>query len=419
MHSHPMRAPGAAGAIVDRYAGVVFDVDGVLLRLHQPIDGAAESLAALRQRGIAVAFVTNNASRTSAQVADALEAAGIAADAEQVTTSSTAAAQLLKPGTRCLVIGMDGLRTALADRGCPTVTEPDGADAVVVGLQTDLTWDDLRRATLALARGARFLGTNADRSYPAPEGPWPGNGAILAALATASGRQPEIAGKPSPALFRAAAERLPAGPLLMVGDRPETDLDGAAALGWDTALVLTGVTPATEADAVRPRPTWVLQDLRALLDHVPSVPRDDVIVRPARATDSSAILGLWDQAGMLGYTREPERDISAVLAADAGAFLVAEAAGETVGVLMGSNDGRRGWINRLAIAPQHRARGIGRALVAEAERVMGAGGLPQANLLVFADNRDAQDFWERLGYSASAPVTLRSKRLGASPADPC
>jgi ribosomal protein S18 acetylase RimI-like enzyme len=183
--------------------------------------------------------------------------------------------------------------------------------------------------------------------------------------------------------------------------------------------VLTGVTPATEADAVRPRPTWVLQDLRALLDHVPSVPRDDVIVRPARATDSSAILGLWDQAGMLGYTREPERDISAVLAADAGAFLVAEAAGETVGVLMGSNDGRRGWINRLAIAPQHRARGIGRALVAEAERVMGAGGLPQANLLVFADNRDAQDFWERLGYSASAPVTLRSKRLGASPADPC
>ena len=414
-----MTAAGSAGALVDRYAGVVFDVDGVLLRLLQPIDGAAESLAALRQRGTAVAFVTNNASRTSAQVADTLHAAGIAADAAQVITSSTAAAQLLEPGTRCLVIGMDGLRTALADRGCETVTEPDEADAVVVGWQIDLHWDDLRRATLAIARGARFLGTNADRSYPAPEGPWPGNGATLAALATATGRQPEIAGKPSPALFRAAAERLPAGPLLMVGDRPETDLDGAAALGWDTALVLTGVTSAIEAAAVRPRPTWVLHDLRALFDDAPLAPRDDVVVRPARATDSQAILELWDQAGMLAYTREPERDIAAMLAADAGAFLVAEVAGEPVGVLMGSNDGRRGWINRLAIAPQHRAQGIGRALVAEAEAVMRAGGLPQANLLVFTDNREAQAFWERLGYTASAPVTLRSKRLGAAPVDAC
>ncbi len=415
-----MTAAGSAGALVDRYAGVVFDVDGVLLRLLQPIDGAAESLAALRQRGIAVAFVTNNASRTAAQVADALGAAGIVADAEQVVTSSAAAARLLEPGTRCLVIGMKGLRTALADRGCKTVTEPDEADAVVVGWQVDLTWDDLRRATLALARGARFLGTNADRTYPAPEGPWPGNGATLAALIAASGREPEIAGKPSPALFRAAAERLPPGPLLMVGDRPETDLDGAAALGWDTALVLTGVTPAAEADAVRPRPTWVLPDLRALLDEaLPVVRRDEVTVRPARAGDSPAVLGLWDQAGMLAYTREPERDISAVLAGDHGAFLVAEIAGEAVGVLMGSNDGRRGWINRLAVAPQHRGRGIGRALVAEAERALRAGGLPQVNLLVFADNREAQDFWERLGYRASAPVTLRSKRLGAAPTEPC
>jgi HAD superfamily hydrolase (TIGR01450 family) len=408
-----------AGAIVDRYAGVVFDVDGVLLRLHQPVDGAAESLAALRERGTAVAFVTNNASRTPAQVADTLTAAGLPADPAQVITSSTAAAQLLEPGTRCLVIGMDGLRTALADRGCPTVTEPEEADAVVVGWQVDLTWDDLRRATLAIARGARFVGTNADRTYPAPEGPWPGNGATLAALTAASGRQPEIAGKPSPALFRAAAEHLPPGPLLMVGDRPETDLDGAAALGWDTALVLTGVTPAAEADAVRPRPSWVLQDLRGLLDDAPPAPRGDVSIRPARATDGQAILGLWDQAGMLAYTHEPERDITAVLAADADAFLIAEVAGEPVGVIMGSNDGRRGWINRLAIAPRHRATGIGRALVAEAERVMRARGLPQANLLVFADNRDAQAFWERLGYSASAPVTLRTKRLGTAAVDAC
>nr|MBA2529675.1 HAD-IIA family hydrolase [Euzebyales bacterium] len=256
--------------IADRYTGVVLDVDGVLVRLQEPIDGAAETVAALRRRGLGLAFVTNNASRTPQQVAGLLTAAGITAEPGEVVTSSLAAAGLLEPRTRCRVIGMDGLRTALADRGCTETDDPVKADAVVVGLQVDMTWDDLRRATLALARGARFIGTNADPTYPAPEGPWPGNGATLAALTAASGRTPEIAGKPAAALFRVAARRLPPGRLLMVGDRPETDLVGAAALGWDTALVLTGVTGAGGAGAVTPRPTWVLASLTELLQPPPS-----------------------------------------------------------------------------------------------------------------------------------------------------
>jgi glycerol-1-phosphatase len=255
-------------AIADRYAGVVVDVDGVLCRGDVPICGAGTALAELRRRGVGVVLATNNASRTPAQVAESLTRIGVPAGPHDVVTSAMAACALLAPGTRCLIIGMDGLRSALADRGCAEVRNPAEAEAVVVGWDRGLIWDDLRRATLALARGARFLGTNPDVTYPAPEGPWPGNGAVLAALSAASGRRPEIAGKPYAPMFRTAAERLPDGPLLMVGDRPETDLDGARALGWDTALVLTGVTGKAEARQLDPAPTYVLDHLAGLVEEV-------------------------------------------------------------------------------------------------------------------------------------------------------
>jgi glycerol-1-phosphatase len=252
-------------AICDRYAGILFDIDGVVLHIDDPIPGAPEAFAAFRERGLHIGFVTNNASRTPQAVAAALRAAGIEASDTEVITSSIAAAELLEPGTRCLVIGTEGLTEPLRARGCVLVEDPADAQAVVVGWDRTLVWDDLRRATLALARGARFVGTNSDVTYPAREGPWPGNGAVLAALTAATGHHPEIAGKPEPTLYHAAAARLPSGPLLMVGDRPETDLIGAAALGWDTALVLTGVTGRDAVPDVRPRPTWVLDDVRGLL----------------------------------------------------------------------------------------------------------------------------------------------------------
>lgn len=243
----------------------MLDIDGVLARGREPIAGAAEAVGRLRERGVGVAFATNNASRTPRQVVDVLAGVGVVAEPREVVTSALAAAALLAPGTSCLVVGTDGLHEALAERGCVEVRAPREAEVVVVGFTRQLVWDDLRRATLALVGGARFLGTNADPTFPSPEGPWPGNGAVLAALSTASGRQPDVAGKPHAPLFNAAAARLPRGPLLMIGDRHDTDIVGAAALGWDTALVLTGVTPPEQVDALDPAPTRVAPSLAELV----------------------------------------------------------------------------------------------------------------------------------------------------------
>lgn len=251
---------------ITRYAGVVFDLDGVVYLGDEPVAGAAQTVAAVREAGCGVAFVTNNATRTPEQIADKLVAMGVKASAEEIVTSSLAAARIIEPDTRCLVVGAEGLRTALARRGCVEVTEPDDAQTVVVGFTRQLVWDELRRATLALRKGARFVATNTDAAFPSEEGLLPGNGATVAALRTATGRTPEVAGKPSPALFATVAERLPHGRLLMIGDRPETDVAGAAALGWDTALVLTGVTDADGVAACEPAPTFVLDSVVQLLD---------------------------------------------------------------------------------------------------------------------------------------------------------
>ena len=261
-------AVSRSGTIADRYGCILLDVDGVVRRGPEPIPGAGTTVTALAARNIAVGFVTNNATLTPEQMAQRLGEVGVVAAPEQIVTSASAAAALLEPGTRCLVIGMEGLRTALRERGCVEVTEPAAAQAVVVGFDRDLVWDDLRRATLALHAGARFLATNDDPTFPSAEGLWPGNGAVVAALERSSGRTAEVAGKPHPPLLQAAADRLGGRPILFVGDRHSTDIAGGAAMGWDTALVLTGVTSAAEVAGLQPAPTYVLQSIADLLgDH--------------------------------------------------------------------------------------------------------------------------------------------------------
>jgi glycerol-1-phosphatase len=252
-------------AIIDHYAGIVFDIDGVLMRGETAVAGAGETLAALDARGVPTVYVTNNARRTPAEITAWLRAAGLTIAAERVVTSGLAAAALLPPDTACLVIGMAGLREALSDRGCRFDDNPATAEAVVVGFDRTLCWEDLRRATEAIVRGARFIGTNGDTTLPVENGIWPGNGAILAALEAATGVAPEIAGKPNAPLFTAAAERLAAAPLLMVGDRLETDIAGAAGVGWDSALVLTGVDDHGAAAAADPQPTYILTGVADLL----------------------------------------------------------------------------------------------------------------------------------------------------------
>lgn len=264
-----MGGADAHASVLSGYDGVVFDLDGVIYVGGKDgmtaLPGAAKAVGAAREAGASVAFMTNNASRAPADVVGELTQLGVPARVEEVVTSGQAAAELLAPGSHCLVIGSEGLRGVLRERGCALVDDPAAAEVVVVGFTRDLVWDDLRRATLALARGARFLGTNADAAFPSAEGLWPGNGAVLAALSAASGREPEVAGKPQAPMFEAAAERLGGSRLLMVGDRAETDIVGAQAAGWDTALVLTGVTGREAAEALAPPPTYVIETLEDLL----------------------------------------------------------------------------------------------------------------------------------------------------------
>jgi glycerol-1-phosphatase len=249
-----------------RYVGVVVDLDGVCYRGSAPIAGSPEAVARLRDAGLAVVFATNNATRTPEEAAEKLTALGFEATPDQIVTSALAAADMIAPQTRCLVLGAHGLRAALQARGCVLVDDPDQAEVVVTGLDREFNYDKLTRATRALLAGARFLASNTDGSFPDVDGIVPGAGAISAALEKASGVTPEVAGKPQPALFNSAAARLPDGPLLMIGDRVDTDIYGAAALGWDTALVLTGVSDAAAAASADPAPTWIADDLAMLVD---------------------------------------------------------------------------------------------------------------------------------------------------------
>lgn len=251
-----------------RYAGVVIDLDGVCYRGEEVIEGSVDAVSRLREAGFAITFATNNATRTPEEAAHKLRRLGYEAGADDLVTSAVAAAEMIEPGSRCLVVGMDGLREAVLARGCEIVDDPEHTDVVVTGLDTAITYDRLTAATRALLRGARFVAANADHSYPTTTGISPGAGALLAALETASQRTAEVAGKPEKGLYETAAAKLPDGPLLMIGDKVETDIAGASALGWDTALVLTGVSTREDAEQASPQPTYLADDLAALVDQL-------------------------------------------------------------------------------------------------------------------------------------------------------
>lgn len=198
----------------------------------------------LRAAGITVLFATNNSGPRLADHEDALAAIGIPAQGS-VVTAAQAAATLLQPGERVLVVGGPGLTEATLARGATVVD--DGADSVLVGLDRGFTYDTLRRAATAVRRGARLLASNDDATYPTPDGPIPGGGAIVAAVATAAGVTPVIAGKPHQPMADLVVARsagAAADEIVMVGDRPETDGLFARRIGCRYAQVRTGVVPA-------------------------------------------------------------------------------------------------------------------------------------------------------------------------------
>ncbi len=254
--------------IVDRYDSILLDLDGVMYLGDEPIPGAGEAVARLRELGKRLAFVTNNSSRTPDAVAQHLRSVGVQASPDEVETSSLATATILaRRGIRtAFVIGEEGLRLALGGTGIRVLDrDGDRADAVVIGLDRGVDYDKLMTAALLVEGGAAFIATNADASYPAPGGErWPGAGALLAAVETTVGKRAEVVGKPQAPILLEALTRAGGGRPLVVGDRIDTDIAGAAGLGWDCLLVLTGISAAADAAAADPAPTYVGKDLSAL-----------------------------------------------------------------------------------------------------------------------------------------------------------
>lgn len=245
--------------------GWALDLDGVIWRGAETVAGAPEAVAALRDAGAPIAFVTNSAQRTPAQVAAKLASHGIADAESEVITAAMAAATMVRAGQRVLAIGTDGVRAALVEAEVEIV-EHAPADVVVMGIDQTFDYDAMTRAMRAIDDGARFIATNTDSTFPSTDGLVPGNGALVASVVTASGIEPEVAGKPHPPIAALVRDRL--GQVgLMVGDRPETDGRFAEAIGYDFGLVLSGVTTA-EHLPVQPDPTYLAADLAALVEHV-------------------------------------------------------------------------------------------------------------------------------------------------------
>ncbi len=257
---------------------LIIDMDGVLWHGSNPLPGVGAFFSLLRERALPFVLATNNASNTPEQYVRKLAGMGVEVRVEEILTSGMATASWLAQNraperTRVFAVGEAGLLEPLRDQGFELACshkEGDGwkADVVVVGKDETLTWDKLATATLNLNAGAEFIGTNADTTLPMELGVSHGNGAILAALIAATGRQPTIIGKPEPILYQQALSRLAVRPeeVVAIGDRLETDILGAVRAGIRSLMVLTGVSGEADLNHVDYRPDWVLEDIRAVTE---------------------------------------------------------------------------------------------------------------------------------------------------------
>jgi glycerol-1-phosphatase len=258
--------------LVASYDQVIMDLDGCVYLGGEPLDGSPEAITALREAGKRIAFVTNDPRSSTEDYVQRLWGMGVQASLADVVTVGGAVQHVLAEryrGRTVFAIGTEALRRHVADSGLRLVNGTDlatRAEVVVVGGTEDLVYEDLRVAALALRRGADFLATGRDPTYPMPDGLWPGTGAIVAALEYATEREAAVVGKPEPQLFVTALDRLGDGRTLVIGDRLDADVAAAAKAGLDAALVLSGGTTAAEAEAAKePKPVRVAADLRELV----------------------------------------------------------------------------------------------------------------------------------------------------------
>lgn len=272
---------GSAQPLASAYDVALVDLDGVAYKGAHAIPTAPPALEAARASGMRLVFVTNNASREPEEVALHLTELGIPATREEILTAAQAGAAMLTDriasGSKVLVIGGKGLRTAVAVRGFEVVDSADDHPvAVIQGYAADLGWRQLAEAAYAINAGAEYFATNLDLTLPTERGMAPGNGSLVAAVVTATGVTPPAAGKPEPGMFHLAAARSGAQRPLVIGDRLDTDLKGARAAGIPGLLVLTGVSDVHETLMAPPehRPSFIGADLGALAEAHPQPTQD-------------------------------------------------------------------------------------------------------------------------------------------------
>ncbi|MFJ7046205.1 HAD hydrolase-like protein [Streptomyces sp. NPDC101112] len=276
------RPDGSGQALSEAYDTALLDLDGVVYAGGSAIAHAVESLGTARAGGMHLAYVTNNALRTPGAVAEHLTELGIPTEGGDVITSAQAVARLISEqlpgGARVLVIGGEGLRVALRERGLePVESADDDPAAVVQGYGgPDLPWGRFAEASYAIARGLPWFASNTDLTIPSARGIAPGNGAAVQVVRIATGAEPQVAGKPLPPMHKETILRTGARRPLVVGDRLDTDIEGAFNGEVDSLLVLTGVTDGAQLLAAPPqhRPTYVDADLRGLLTGQPEVAAD-------------------------------------------------------------------------------------------------------------------------------------------------
>jgi len=274
-------AKGSSQPPCEVYDVALLDLDGVVYVGPDAVPGVPEALAAVRRAGMRLGFVTNNAARTPEDVAEHLTELGVPARPQDVITSSQAAAtvvaELLSPGARVLPVGGPGVAAALTAAGLQVVDRAEAEPAAVVqGYGREVGWAQLAEAVVAVRNGARHVATNVDATIPSPRGPLPGNGAMVGVVAAITGQEPLVTGKPDPAMHAECVRRTGARRPLVVGDRLDTDIEGARRAGAASLLVLTGVTDPGTLLAARPdhRPDLLAQDAGGLLVAHPAVIAD-------------------------------------------------------------------------------------------------------------------------------------------------
>jgi glycerol 3-phosphatase-2 len=277
-------------ALFKAYDVAVLDLDGVVYVGPHAVGGAPEALNRAQAGGMHLAFVTNNASRPPAAVGEHLRQLGIEASDEDVVTSAQAAARLLARqlpvGSKVFLMGGQGLDEALRERDLEPVTEPsDDVAAVAQGYGPEMPWKRVVEGSILVRSGLLWVATNTDMTIPTEIGFGPGNGALVRLVAEFAQREPQVAGKPMRPLFEETIARVGGSRPLLVGDRLDTDIEGAVAMGWDSLLVLTGVTGLEELVGARPgqRPTYIAPGLTALLEPQPA----------PEQTAEGATLGGW------------------------------------------------------------------------------------------------------------------------------